>query len=469
MHLPKANPFFLLLSVLFVNAALLSGCEMTRSLSKNVSDHLVGPLHKIRDWDTPSEIHTDLTHLPPSQGRIVTAVYGFRDQSGQYKPPPASSFSTAVTQGASAMLIGALEDSGWFIPVEREGLQNILTERKIIRATLKKSQPNADLNPLLGANIIIEGGIIAYDTDIRTGGIGAKYFGIGSSEQYRVDQVTISLRAVDIYSGKIINSVSVTKAILSLQINFGVFRFVKFKRLLELETGFTRNEPTQVIVLDAIESAVIRLIVTGIHKKNWGLKYPSDLDNPIIKAYSNDHWLADSPTLLSAPPPPRPDTAKPPENASKRIAPREKRQAETPAKSQPSSSPKNSDPMQPSRSPSPQEKRQPLALPAKEKALEKRPNTQNNAATPQETVSFYTIQLVATSTPQGIAPFITQNGLNLNEINYIEFMKNGKKWYAATLGKFTTKQAAREAINGLPTQLKSYRPWVRTIEQSPIL
>jgi len=437
---------------------------MTRSVSKTISDHLVGPLHKIRDWDTPSDIHMDLINLPQSQGRIVTAVYGFRDQTGQYKPPPASSFSTAVTQGASAMLVGALEDSGWFIPVEREGLQNILTERKIIRATLKKTQPNADLNPLLGANIIIEGGIIAYDTDIRTGGMGAKYFGIGGSEQYRVDQVTISLRAVDIYSGKIVNSVSVTRAILSVQVNFGVFRFVKFKRLLELETGFTRNEPTQVIVLDAIESAVIRLIVTGIHKRNWGLNDPNDLNHPIIKAYSNDHWLANSRSLLKAPteensatantlasPSPPPMTAAPP--ISKNTSPNS-------SNTKQSSSENKNQPEGQSRSQS-----QPKPQQKQNNSANLRPN---NSSSP-ENIQFYTVQLVATSNRQAIAPFITENGLNPNQINYIEFIKEGKRWYAATVGKYTTKQAARDALQKLPPKLKSYQPWVRKIQNNPIL
>ena len=492
MDLFKYRPIFLLLSLLLMDSVILSGCQMTRSVSKSISDHLVGPLHKIRDWDTPSDIHKDLISLPLSQGRIVTAVYGFRDQSGQYKPPPASSFSTAVTQGASSMLIGALEDSGWFIPVEREGLQNILTERKIIRATLKKAQPNADLNPLLGANIIIEGGIVAYDTDIRTGGMGAKYFGIGSSEQYRVDQVTISLRAVDIYSGKIVNSVLVTRAILSIQVNFGVFRFVKFKRLLELETGFTRNEPTQVIVLDAIESAVIRLIVTGIHKRNWGLNDPNDLNHPIIKAYSNDHWLADSRSLLEAPTKensttPNTSKSRPPQTPSRlrskqqsQQKPQQKSQRENPETRQPSSTTKNSKPPKNTAQRSSNEKQSAgennpngqRKIKRQTQQTQKQKNSANmplNDSPSPENIQFYTVQLVATSNRQAIAPFITENALNPNQINYIEFIKNGKRWYAATAGKYTTKQAARNALHKLSPKLKSYQPWIRTIKNNSVM
>ena len=77
-----------------------------------------------------SNTYSDLIALPKPKGKIVTAVYNFRDQTGQYKPIPSSNCSTAVTQGATSYLITALRDSGWFIPVEREGLQNLLTERK---------------------------------------------------------------------------------------------------------------------------------------------------------------------------------------------------------------------------------------------------------------------------------------------------------------------------------------------------
>ena len=75
----------------------------------------------------------------------------------------------AAAYNLGVMLISAMNDSGWFIPLEREGLQNILTERKIIRAALKKpntpSNNNAELPSLLAANILLEGGIIAYESN----------------------------------------------------------------------------------------------------------------------------------------------------------------------------------------------------------------------------------------------------------------------------------------------------------------
>jgi curli production assembly/transport component CsgG len=233
-------------------------------------------------------IRRDLLALPPPKGRIAVAVYGIRDQTGQYKPAPDSSFSTAVTQGASSMLIRALQDSGWFIPVERENLQNLLTERKIVRA-LEMPQPAGtppvQMPPLLAASVLIEGGVVAYESNVRTGGVGARFLGIGMSTQYRVDQVTVNLRTVDIRGGQILQSVSTTKTIYSYELHPSVFKFVNVKDLAEFEAGTTRNEPTQLCVGEAIEAAVVHLIAQGIRAGNWALQDDAGMASPVLRRY----------------------------------------------------------------------------------------------------------------------------------------------------------------------------------------
>ncbi len=81
-----------------------------------------------------SDVTQRLTDLALPKEPVVVGVYKFRDQTGQYKPSEdGGSFSTAVTQGATTILIKALEDSKWFVPIERENLANFLNERNIIR------------------------------------------------------------------------------------------------------------------------------------------------------------------------------------------------------------------------------------------------------------------------------------------------------------------------------------------------
>lgn len=236
---------------------------------------------------TPAtRLSLELARLPAPKGKVVVAVYGFRDQTGQYKAAPDSSFSTAVTQGAATMLVKALLDSGWFIPVERENLQNLLTERKVVRALDAPDKPPS-IPPLLPAAIIVEGGITAYESNVRTGGLGANYLGIGLSTLYRVDQVTVGLRTVDIRNGKVLASVSTTKAIYSYEVRPTVFKFVNFKDLVQFEAGMTRNEPAQLCVREAIEAAVIHLVAQGIQDGHWSLKEENARSGALLRDYGH--------------------------------------------------------------------------------------------------------------------------------------------------------------------------------------
>jgi len=234
-----------------------------------------------------------LNQLPPPQEKIMAAIYSFRDKTGQYKlSETGGSWSTAITQGATSILIKALEESGWFVPIEREGLGNLLNERKIIRSSRahynKGEAQSQSLPPLLFAGIMLEGGIISYDHNVQTGGIGLRYFGSGTSGEYRQDRVTVYLRAISTKNGKILKTVNTTKTILSQKIDAGVFRYVKFKKLLEAETGITFNEPTEVAVKEAIEKSVESLIIEGLFDDLWTLKNPEEINSDIIQTYIQD-------------------------------------------------------------------------------------------------------------------------------------------------------------------------------------
>lgn len=273
----------MVMMVMLTALVYLSGC--TTSLASAYTERAT--------MGFTTAIHQDLISLPKPREKIVVAVYKFRDQTGQYKSHPTSvTFSTAVTQGATSMLNKALEDSGWFIPIEREGLSNLLNERKIIRSTRMqhRAQNNNGENlpplpPLLYAGVLLEGGIISYETNLITGGFGVRYFGIGGSTEVRKDQVTIYLRAVSVKNGKVLKSISTTKSILSREVDIGVFRFVRVKRLLEAEVGLSTNEPPSMCVLEAIEKAVYDLIIEGIKDDLWVLENPEDINSPLVQNY----------------------------------------------------------------------------------------------------------------------------------------------------------------------------------------
>lgn len=219
-----------------------------------------------------TSISEELRTLPPPKEMLATAVYKFRDQTGQYKPSDNSNFSTAVTQGATNILLKAMEDSKWFLNIERENMSNLLNERKIIRSSVAQYNNNASnelLPPLLFAGMILEGGIVSYDANIITGGGGLRYFGAGASTEYRQDRVTVYLRAIATRSGKILKTVYSSKTILSQSVNASLYRVVRFKRILEAETGFTTTEPNQMAVTEAIEKAVQAMVLEGIKDGLW--------------------------------------------------------------------------------------------------------------------------------------------------------------------------------------------------------
>jgi curli production assembly/transport component CsgG len=219
-----------------------------------------------------------MAKLPELDGPPMTiAVYGFIDKTGQKKTSDKLAlFSTAVTQGGEVFLIKSLHDSGrWFKVVERVGLDNLVKERQLIRnqREVYEGKNATPLKPMIVAGIILEGGIISYDSNIRSGGNGARFLGIGASQQYRVDEVVVSLRLISVNTGEVLLTNAVSKTIYSTAHNVGVLRFVdQGTKALELENGSALNEPTTYAVRVAIEQAVYEMIVDGEKKGLWKFK-----------------------------------------------------------------------------------------------------------------------------------------------------------------------------------------------------
>lgn len=219
-----------------------------------------------------------LEAVPPPARQVAVAVYGFTDQTGQFKPSEqGQTLSRAVSQGGGSILVKALQDVGnrsWFTIVERESLRNLLNERQIIREMreryLGETSVNAQALPsLLFAGIILEGGIVGYDTNTLTGGVGASFLGIGARSEYRQDTVTVYLRAVSVRTGEVLTTVTASKTIASTSLGGSAFKFVAFKELLEAEAGITTNEPDQVALQQAIEKAVYAMVMEGAELKLW--------------------------------------------------------------------------------------------------------------------------------------------------------------------------------------------------------
>lgn len=260
-----------ILSLILATSLLLTGC-------------VTAPKDLVREEPVlsmpPSQEKFD--SVLPLDGKPMTiALYSFTDKTGQRKPSEKfSQLSSAVTQGGESWVIQALQEIGngtWFTVVERVGLDNLIKERQLIRSTREQYEGDkkTPLKPLKFAGLLLEGSIVGYDSNIATGGTGARYFGIGANTQYRVDSVTVVMRIVSVSTGEVLLTVATEKTIASVGGGADVFRFLDMgTKALELETGYTTNEPVNYAVRAAIEQGVVEIIKEGVEKGLWKYKYP---------------------------------------------------------------------------------------------------------------------------------------------------------------------------------------------------
>ena len=255
-------------------SVLLSGCASLASMPPKVSPIAYSAMTKVP---------------PPANGKIVLAVYQFGDLTGQQKPNDNfGEMSKAVTQGSSNLLIKALKDVGdgtWFRVAERESLQSLLQERKLIRTTRQMTQGDKakPLGPMLYAGAYLTGGIVGYDSNTLSGGYGHRILGIGYSAQYRQDTVTVMLRLINVVSGEVELTVMTEKTILSVGAGKDKFKYLDLDtKLLEVEFGAAMNEPVTYAVRKTIEGAVVELVNAGQKKGLWKFKAP-EWKNPGVK------------------------------------------------------------------------------------------------------------------------------------------------------------------------------------------
>ena len=129
------------------------------------------------------------------------------------------------------------------------------------------------LPPLTMAGVIIEGGIIDYNTNTLTGGSGVAIFGIGAQTQYTQDIVVISLRLVSVQTGEVLTTVTIEKNLLSTSDGLTGMRFFNnYTDSFEIDSSQTFNEPGNYALRSAIEQGVVELIKKGERQGLWQYK-----------------------------------------------------------------------------------------------------------------------------------------------------------------------------------------------------
>ena len=249
----------------------------------NVLDDTYEERFKSKKLNGPKlqKIYTEeLRFVDQPKIRPIVAVYptAFTDLSGQRKSNSSfAMFSTAVTQSPNSLLVHVLKhtaDGNFFIVVDRMGLDNLTKERQLIRSTrdqlINEEENKKQLMPLLFAGVLFDGAVISYDTNILSGGAGARIFGISKTISYRQDQVTISLRMISTSTGEILAEVLSSKTLYSYGMSDDLFRFFESgTENVEVEIGNAENEPTTIALQKAIEVALLEIISLGYERSYW--------------------------------------------------------------------------------------------------------------------------------------------------------------------------------------------------------
>jgi len=262
------------LKYLCLSAIFLSSCAVFDVVKDTRPERFESKgLNKYSIFDLQSE---QLFYAKSPIIKPVVAVYptSFLDQTGQRKSNSEFAlFSSAITQAPYTILIRSLKhasNGNFFRVVERVGLDNLTKERQLIRSTREQLDDENVLSPLLFAGVLLEGAVVAYDSNLVTGGIGARYLGLGTSMQYRQDSVTVSLRMVSVATGEILIEVMSQKTIYSYGQSTDVFKFIEMgTELVEVELGSASNESTTIALMKAIEGAVLELINIGYKRGYW--------------------------------------------------------------------------------------------------------------------------------------------------------------------------------------------------------
>jgi curli production assembly/transport component CsgG len=217
-----------------------------------------------------------LAELPePKTPALIVGVYSFNDQTGQRAntEQPVAELSTAVPQGLSSLLVQELTrvgDGKYFRVVERERVDDLLNERRVVAAMLGDDAEN-ELQSLLLPGILLTGGAVSYDRLVmqKFGGVG--FASVNARSEVISDRVGIVVRAVSVQTGEVVESVYVSKEVLSQVSGINGLSIIG-SDVAAAEFGIAKNEPVSLAVRMAIAAAVNEVVLRGLDRDWWEVK-----------------------------------------------------------------------------------------------------------------------------------------------------------------------------------------------------
>jgi curli biogenesis system outer membrane secretion channel CsgG len=175
------------------------------------------------------------------QKRIAVTAFEFRAGEG----------SSQIGEGMSDMLTNALFNTGKFIVLERERLDEVMEEQDRANSDRFKKETAAPKGQLEGAELLIRGSVIQFESKCRGGSI---IIAAGSEAC-----MAINLRIIEAKTGRVVNATTVEGT--SGKSRVGIL-FTGGS--LPVGLGTYSNTPMEAAIRNCIEAAVQHIAATKL-------------------------------------------------------------------------------------------------------------------------------------------------------------------------------------------------------------
>ncbi len=285
LNLRKYFYFFLIITILICSSFVVQAADKEKQKKVDI------PIYNVTDMSSY------LKNLPKPINKIAVAVYGINDRTGQYlQKDNGTSNSTAISQGATDMLIGSLVKSGQFVVADRSILNPFMTEQDLKRKKYQSFNSNEPfkLDKLIESRYIITGSITEYGI-IDTGGTRVKINGKGLNGENAIAYAALDLRVVDSETNEVVYTVSLKDGITGEKKGLDILSFFGGDILVDLESGVGYQEPINLVVRRLIDAAVYDMSVNFFADKT-GIKELLDSQevNEINKSFSEKALVSKS-------------------------------------------------------------------------------------------------------------------------------------------------------------------------------
>ena len=165
--------------------------------------------------------------------------------------------------GLADQLNNALVESGKFVVIERQTLEDIIGEQDLAASARFAVSKSAQTGKLVPAQILIKGTVTEFQTETSSSGTGIGFAGFSIGGESTKSHVGIILRIIDTTSGQVLDSIRVEEKSedggLSLGVNFAGFNF---------DTEGFEKTPLGQTAQKAIDKAVQKIVA---HLENIAL------------------------------------------------------------------------------------------------------------------------------------------------------------------------------------------------------